>query len=251
MGTDKDWEKWGATDPYFGVYSDSRFRLDQIKESDRDAFFQSGREHVDQVLSTIKRVFSPARTPSSGLDFGCGVGRLTIPMATKLNHVVGVDISMSMLTEAAKNCRQFEVANVDFVIGDDDLSRIAKRFDLINSYIVLQHIPWRRGRRMVRALADRVEPGGYLVIQILTRCSVNVLTRSLTRLRYEVPLLQLLWNSLRSRPLSDPPMQLHVYVLSELLVDLRVRGFSAVHIEVQPSPDGDFESAMLYAARKG
>jgi 2-polyprenyl-3-methyl-5-hydroxy-6-metoxy-1,4-benzoquinol methylase len=250
MGTDQDWEKWGATDPYFGVYSDSRFRRNQIKERDREAFFQTGREHVDHVLSTIRRVFNPAFAPSSGLDFGCGVGRLVIPMAAKLNEVTGLDISISMLAEAAKNCRAFGVANVDLVIGDDALSRITKNFDLINSCVVLQHIPWRRGRRMLRALADHVEPGGYLAIQLLIRCNANALSRSLTRLRYVLPPIQYLWNLLRSRPLRDPAMQLHVYALPELLLDLRTRGFFAVHIEVQSSSDGDFETVMLYAERK-
>ena len=32
MGTDKDWERWGATDPYFGVLSCDRFRKNRLAD---------------------------------------------------------------------------------------------------------------------------------------------------------------------------------------------------------------------------
>ena len=39
MGTDKDWEQWGATYPYFGVLSSDRFRKHRLDESVKKEFF--------------------------------------------------------------------------------------------------------------------------------------------------------------------------------------------------------------------
>jgi hypothetical protein len=46
-----------------------------------------------------------------------------------------------MLTEARGNCANAGVSKVDFVMSDDALTAHTDPFDLIHSYIVLQHIP--------------------------------------------------------------------------------------------------------------
>ncbi len=249
MSTDRDWEKWGAADPYFGVYSDEKFRSESMTAAARAEFFASGETHVATILATIKDTFDPAFVPSAAMDFGSGVGRLVIPLARRISNVLGVDVSASMIAECTANCRKAGVDNVRFARSDDTLSAVAAQFDLVHSYIVLQHIPWRRGRRILQAMADRVRPGGYLVVQILTACTEQPLIRGLVRLRYAIPPLNWLSNLLRSRPLFEPAMQLHVYRLQDVQNDLRERGFGTAVCVDESLGDIRFKSVILYAKR--
>ena len=204
MGTDRDWEKWGATDPYFGVYSEGKFRRDLLNEKSKAEFFESGEQHIHRILAEIQALFPSGAKPATALDFGCGVGRLVIPLARRMREVVGVDISPSMISEARQNCEQAGVGNVRFVTSDDALSMVQSRFDLVHSHIVLQHIPWRRGRILIQAMASRVNPGGYLVAQVLATCDQPWLLRKLVQLRYVFPPANWLRNLLRGRPMREP-----------------------------------------------
>jgi 2-polyprenyl-3-methyl-5-hydroxy-6-metoxy-1,4-benzoquinol methylase len=91
MTSDRDWQKWGETDPYFGVMTGSEFRGDQIAEN-LERFFETGRRDISETLAQIERFYGDVPT-SRALDFGCGVGRLVIPLSERFAETVGVDIS--------------------------------------------------------------------------------------------------------------------------------------------------------------
>jgi cyclopropane fatty-acyl-phospholipid synthase-like methyltransferase len=246
MGTDRDWQNWGATDPYFGVYSRERFRTGSMTGEARSEFFSSGEEHIERTLRDLRQHFGSDVQPKTALDFGCGVGRLVIPLAKRTEQVTGVDVSSAMIAEARRNCDAERVSNASFVESDDQLSRVQGQFDLVHSYIVLQHIAWRRGRRILQALADHVSPGGYLAVQILTGHDAPAAVRGLVRLRYAFPPANWLRNLMRSRPILEPAMQLHIYDLDAVCSDLDRRGFVyALAHEAWPG----FRSTLLYARR--
>lgn len=247
MGTDGDWEKWGAHDPYFGVCSEGRFHADAMTPDARVAFFQSGEAHVARTWREIERLFGMQFKPDAVLDFGCGVGRLVIPFARRADRVVGVDISPAMLAEARRNCTAADVHGVDLVASDDALSRVHGQFGLVHSHIVLQHIPWARGRHFVAALAGHVAPAGVLAVQLLSGYDGSSVLRGLVRLRYAFPPANWLRNLLRGRPLSEPAMQLHVYDLDAIKRGLVADGFECAQVEERL--DG-FRSTLLYARRR-
>jgi SAM-dependent methyltransferase len=248
MSTDRDWEKWGAIDPYFGVYSDDRYRADAITDEARAAFFQSGEAHVEKTLRTIRDVFDAAFVaPQTALDFGSGVGRIVLPLAIRAERVVGVDVSPSMIAEATRNCQLAGIGNVRFVDSVDVLARNDEYFNLAHSEIVFPHIPWRRGRRILQSLAGRVAVGGYLAVQLLTACSTSLPIRALVQLRYSFPPANWARNLLRSRALLEPAMQLHVYRIDDVLHDLETHGFGKQHCVREVW--GDFTSTTIYAKR--
>lgn len=226
MGTDRDWERWGASDPYFGVCSDAKFR-GSVEGQARAEFFTSGERHVSGVLAKVRETAGVDFMPRTALDFGCGVGRLVIPLARIAERVVGVDISPSMIEEAKRNCAAAGVRNVMFVQSDDAVTQANGAYDLVHSHIVLQHIPWARGRKIIRALADRVAPGGFLVIQVLSEHHGNPLVRALVRARYAFPPVNWLRNILKGRPITEPAMELHVYDLDAIKSDLSERWMTA------------------------
>lgn len=155
--TDLDWKYIGATDPYFGVLTHSRFRRENITPDAREAFFESGRQDVEFIASHLANVDAI----KSALDFGCSVGRLSIALAARFCTVVGIDVSASMLTEATRNAKDFDIMNARFTSDFPD-----EKSDLVVSYIVFQHIAPHQGLGLLRKLLDRAEIGGQAAIQI-------------------------------------------------------------------------------------
>ena len=146
--TDSEWERWGSSDPYFGVLTNARFRRQNLNQDSINEFFESGAHDIHRVLERCRFHIDPSFSPARALDFGCGVGRLVVPLAKIADHVVGLDVSESMLTEARQNCERYGVGNVTLLKSNDNLSALEGLFDLVHSYIVFQHIPPERGKRI-------------------------------------------------------------------------------------------------------
>jgi len=253
MNTDRDWVQWGERDPYFAVLTQSKYRSSNMDDSARQEFFEEGRAHVAHVLATVRRVIAPDFSPRRALDFGCGVGRVAIPMAELdgVDEVVGVDIAPAMLEESARNCPPPFRDRLVLRLSDDRLSRIDGAFNLVHSCIVLQHIPSVRGMALLAALLDRVEPDGVAVIQIhyardsrdatlgrrprLRRAAERVAARivgTLGRLR---------------RDDADPVMEMHPYNLSQVMYLFQTRGFARLHVEF--TDHGGALGVVLYGRR--
>lgn len=156
--TDQAWREWGKVDPYFGVLTDEKFR----KGGARREFFASGEDLVASSLARLDEHFGPVHR-GRALDFGCGVGRLCIPLARRFEHVVGVDISPGMLEEATANGKGLPI---DFRLSDDTLSQVDGTFDLIFSFIVLQHMAVERGMEYLDRMLSMTNPGAGCVIEV-------------------------------------------------------------------------------------
>ena len=159
--TDAVWEWFGKNQPYSAVLVEAKYKNEQLNDEARKDFFSTGKAYVDFVLRTISEHFDTNFTRKRALDFGCGVGRLTIPLSAACKQVVGVDASPSMLQEATKNAKEMGAQNVEFLLADDNLSALGSEgFDFINSFIVFQHIPVDRGYRLLRRLLSLLDEGG-------------------------------------------------------------------------------------------
>ena len=215
MTSDRDWQKWGKTDPYFGVVTAPEFQASQIT-ANLDRFFETGRRDVSATLAQIARFYGDV-PKTRALDFGCGVGRLVLPFSQHFDHVVGVDISEDMIEEARKNCAGAGARNVDFVISDDALTLVKGSFDLVHSYIVLQHIPVARGLALTNRLLSLVNPGGVAVLHYSLHRTLSFAKASAYALKHHVPFGRLAMNVLQSKKWNTPAMQMNNYPLTELL----------------------------------
>ena len=247
--TDRDWERWGESSPYYGVLSADKFREENLSSKAKEEFFASGEEHIESVFRCIENIRGEPFRPQSALDFGCGVGRLAIPLSGRSRQVFAVDISQSMLAEAQRNCEARGVENIRLLKSEDRLSSVPGNLDLVHSYLVLQHISTSRGKEIIQQLADRVGQGGYLAIQFYIHSNANKLIRALVKLRYLFPPANWVRNILKSRPVFEQAMQLHTYDLAGILHILRNRGFPEATLHLDTEDGGNFESVFLIAAR--
>jgi 2-polyprenyl-3-methyl-5-hydroxy-6-metoxy-1,4-benzoquinol methylase len=223
LSTDKTWEKWGSQQPYFGVLAQERFTAERITEN-RDEFFTSGRKSIARTLKRYETHFG--RLPRErALDHGCGVGRLTLPLARDFSHVVALDVSPSMLSEARSNAQQFGTANVQFALADDGLSNAPGEFDFVNSYMVLQHIPVSRGLRILSRLIAKVRPGGGFHVHFSIRTDA-IRSRALWWASHHIPGVKI-WQNIRwKRPWNAPAMQMNNYRLNRIIALLATHGIS-------------------------
>jgi SAM-dependent methyltransferase len=213
--TDDHWKQWGEQDPYFAVLSDKKYRIKNFAANRRE-FFESGAEYVTGILATAVRCFGRFNNKAA-LDFGSGVGRVTIPLAQHFKKVIGIEISDAMIREAKENCRHFAVQNVDFVKSDDQLSLILQDFDFINSCLVLQHLSPKRGMNIIARLLKALNPGGVIALHFPVRRRLPPLEQFAYFLQHNVPLARHGFNLLKGRRISEPLMQMNTYDLIEVI----------------------------------
>jgi cyclopropane fatty-acyl-phospholipid synthase-like methyltransferase len=215
--SDKQWKMWGKQDPYYGVYSEDRFSKETI-DNHRDEFFATGQRTVEALLNRATRMLGSFKTMSA-LEFGSGVGRMTIPLARRFDHVVGVELSSDMIAEAEHNCSLANITNAKFVTSDDALSKVQGSFDLVLSYIVLQHITPDRGMVLMDGLLNFVAPGGVAILQAsVRRPERSAFAKMKYRVRHRLPWLAASINLLRGRKWSTLTMKMSEYDPIEILL---------------------------------
>jgi SAM-dependent methyltransferase len=230
ISTDKAWEKFGRLNPYFGVLADEKFESGNIEEN-RDLFFATGRSSVAHILNQYRNHFGTLPRERA-LDFGCGVGRLTFPLAEEFTSVLGLDISPSMLSEAGSNAERLGVSNAIFALADDRLSNARGEFDFVISYLVLQHVPVRRGLPILSRLVGKVRPGGGFSLHISMRTD-GLMSRSVWWASHHIPGVKI-WQNIRSgRNWNAPAMQMNNYSLNRIVAQLAGQGVSEFFVATE------------------
>lgn len=233
ISTDKAWEKWGRNDPYFGVLAEERFGSERIGDH-RDEFFGSGQGAIKHILNRFERSFGPLQR-SRALDHGCGVGRLTLPLARAFAQVTGLDISQSMLAEARSNAALAKLDNASFELADDQLSNAADEYDFVNSHLVLQHVPVRRGLRILARLLNKIAPGGGFHIDFSVRTE-GLAPGLLYWSSANIPGVKIAQNVLAARKWNAPAMQMNDYPLDRVVSLLDAGGVREFHTSTMQYP---------------
>ena len=156
------WNGLGGTDPLWAILShpDKKGRRWNTEE-----FFATGVREIESLMSDLRSRSRPLGTRAA-LDFGCGVGRLTQPLWKYFDEVVGVDLSATMVriaeahNRAPGRCRYLVNAApslAQFPTGS---------FDLVLSYLTLQHIPPLYSTSYLREFVRVTRTGGTICVQL-------------------------------------------------------------------------------------
>lgn len=234
--TDRDWRIIGENDPYHGVLTDPRFHRKNLNDENLALFFESGAHDVGHWLQRSREIFGEFH-PRSALDFGCGVGRLTRPLAALTGDAVGVDISQGMLNEARRT----------IIPGAQFVERIPARvFDWVVSYIVLQHVTPEAGYSVVADLLDAVAPRGRISLHITFARSHEHAADDGARL---VIAEDDVWPVEGPDLTLVPPgvMIMHDYDLSRVIALFFCHGLTSIHMD--RTDHGGVYGAVIHAAR--
>jgi SAM-dependent methyltransferase len=161
--TTDDWETLGRADPLWAVFVTPGARGGGW---DLDAFLATGRAEVKRVLGRMTEL-SPETGRDHVLDFGCGVGRLSVALADHFDRVTGVDAAPAMLDQA----RQIAGGRCTFVLNKaPDVSFLPDgSVDVAYSSLVLQHLPRDQALAYLRDLVRVTRADGCVVVQVAER----------------------------------------------------------------------------------
>jgi SAM-dependent methyltransferase len=255
MSTDRHWSEFAAQDPYYAVCTEPIYRRENMTPAGRQRFFRSGEDHVQYAIDTLAQHFGAPGRFGVSLDFGCGVGRLLLPLARRSGRAIGIDVAEEMRRESRCNAEAAQLDNVELYSGDDTLSEVAQytgRVDLVISLIVFQHIPVDRGMRIFNALLDLLAPGGFAAVHFTFAAEIHGLPNEAqltTGIRFGF--YQRLGTAglirLAGVPDATPIMQMNHYNLNELTCVLQGRGITSVFLQTR-NHDGVI-GAELYFQR--
>jgi 2-polyprenyl-3-methyl-5-hydroxy-6-metoxy-1,4-benzoquinol methylase len=231
--TVETWKHFGKEDPYYGVLSDQKYKSENITSEGLEEFFASGKVYVAETLQRIKNLYGSDLSNSAILDFGCGVGRLTIPFSfvTK-NKTVGIDVSPEILEKAKAHAIEMGAENVEFLLSEGKTLPDTGKFDFINSYIVLQHIETKTGLAIIQQLLDKLPIGGIMQIHATYGNSWPKIKYYHYFFRANYSLYNFVYSSLKNRKLeSEPMMQMNSYD-PKILFRLFSKYSNSIHVEL-------------------
>jgi SAM-dependent methyltransferase len=97
--------------------------------------------YVDCFHKVVLARYGRFRPSDRVLDFGCGLGRLSVWLAQRAGTVHGVETNLDMIRRAAKSCRDAQARNVTLTLFDgSELPFESDTFTRVNSVWVLQHV---------------------------------------------------------------------------------------------------------------
>ena len=112
------------TNTIFGDETDVIAGRDYIRETfaaiefriHANTFFQVNTEQAERLLTTIQTTLALTGTEKI-VDAYCGVGTLTLPLAQKVQQVVGIESHPESITQALTNAALNQINNVGFYEG--------------------------------------------------------------------------------------------------------------------------------------
>ncbi|MFL5913881.1 MAG: class I SAM-dependent methyltransferase [Gaiellaceae bacterium] len=155
------WDERAREDPFFFV--DNRL---EYGHPDLDRFWAGGERDLEMMLTAID---VSLRSDDDVVELGCGIGRLTRPIAARCRSVRALDVSPRMI-ELARSYNP-ELADVEWLVGDGtSLAGIGDASaDACISHVVLQHIPEPAiSLGYIREMGRVLRPGGWAAFQFST-----------------------------------------------------------------------------------
>jgi SAM-dependent methyltransferase len=238
-----DWEELARREPYFAVLTHEGYLGVESNSVATAAFFESGEADLAALLEAIPAITGRAPRLESALDFGCGVGRLTLPLARRASRVIACDVAPTMLEHARKNAAAAGLGNVTFIEGNALAAVPQASLDFVCSLLVLQHIPPAVGYERIATLVRLLAPGGIAALHVTLERPGGSLRRLARSLRARSRIVHRVAGLVRGDRRGLPYMQMNEYdrhVIDRTLDAAGVR--LAGHF---PTRHGDTSGAVL------
>lgn len=121
--------------------------------------FRGGAEYLAYTDVVVERIVDAS--PSTVLDVGCGDGRLLVELRQQLpaSSLFGVDTD-------ERAVRLAELFAPDAIVSAKRVEDVEGVFDAVTCVETLEHIPDAHEAAFLSATAERVAPGGVLVVTV-------------------------------------------------------------------------------------
>lgn len=152
----KQWEKFGSIDAEY--YIDTEAKNPQ-------EFWGRGEENFQTYILPLLKKYNI--TPGVAVDFGCGIGRHTFPLAEYFTTVYGIDIASSMLKKGQSIADEQGISNIHFV-ENSNFFNLPIQANFIYCANVFQHIESKEDIEKILHYFSQITTG-YVYLHVDTR----------------------------------------------------------------------------------
>ena len=226
--------------------SEDSTRIDGLDDAARVRYYEDAFARFGIWAARVEGHTGQSLDGRRALDYGCGIGRTSLPLAERCEHVYGLDVSAAVLREADRHAKRLEITNVEW-LDAGRLAELAGSYDLVLSQYVFQHIPSREGERIFAMLVRGLRPGGIGAIHVSLRPRSPLLGLA----RWTVGSARSEENPagfVRGMDWSYPYMVMHSYSLNRLgriLIDAGITGWH-IRWELREGAGRTFETATIF-----
>lgn len=229
----EQWRVLGESEPHWSVLTEERFRLRNIGANDEAEFYFGGGMELVRIDDVFTRHGCDPHALTRVLELGCGIGRVTLALATRFSHVLALDVSMPHLKRARAKIAAAGHSNVEFMYLES-MARLDRlpSVDLFHSVLVLQHNPPPVIARLLDRCLAAVRPGGFALFQV-----------PVSGERYAFD-----WDSYLKRPRTG--MEMHVLPQAHVAEILARHAMETIEIAEDASTGSAKFISKLFFARK-
>jgi 2-polyprenyl-3-methyl-5-hydroxy-6-metoxy-1,4-benzoquinol methylase len=151
-----------------GVLPQKRWIRQEFEGEELEEQLARGRRQADGLARAIESYTGCTLEDRRLLDYGCGTGRVALALASRCEHIYGLDIMPGVLRKADQIAEQMHVDNVEWRDAAQ-LPELAGRYNAVVSTWVFQHIPTREGERIFATILAGLAPGGVGAMHFTVR----------------------------------------------------------------------------------
>jgi SAM-dependent methyltransferase len=161
------WSHLGNEKPHYSVLTNQQY-LPENLDASIDTFWATGMQEAAILQKVLARYGLSELSGKSCVEYGCGVGRVTMGLANCFGQVHGYDISSGHLAVARERVVTLGVSNVCFHSCADSVLMDLEPCDCFYSRIVFQHNPPPVIAGLIRKALDSLNTGGIALFQVPT-----------------------------------------------------------------------------------
>jgi SAM-dependent methyltransferase len=161
----KAWEHLGENSAHFSVITNNDY-LPENLETNLVDFWASGQAEADLAVAVLERYLSTPLDKLVCVEYGCGVGRVTMGLASHFGEIHAYDVSSNHLKHAEQQAVKESVKNITFHVCADSFLQPVERCDVFYSQIVFQHNPPPIIYHLVEKALSSLNENGIAIFQI-------------------------------------------------------------------------------------
>jgi 2-polyprenyl-3-methyl-5-hydroxy-6-metoxy-1,4-benzoquinol methylase len=159
------WTRLGKAKPHFSVLTDQKY-LPENLPAEIETFWKSGEDEASLAQRILERHGFKRFENKTCVEYGCGVGRVTMGLAKRFARVHAYDISSNHLDIAKERAEEVGAANIVFRQCSANLLGKLQPCDFFYSMIVFQHNPPPVIAALIRQALKALKPGGIAIFQV-------------------------------------------------------------------------------------